>query len=113
MLKILQGLKGNKAANLKEQDSNIVRNMEKDANESRRKRKEIATKLETVRINKLFEKEEQLQHANNQYQKSDRKVILNGGSRMNIVYHKGGGKEPFVKVGGSFKSLDKNYEKKI
>ena len=112
MFKILQGLKGNKAANLKEQDSNIVRNMEKDANE-RRKRKEIATNLETERINDWFEKEEQLKNANNQYQKSDRKVILNGGSRMNIVYHKGGGKEPFVKVGGSFKSLDKNYEKKI
>ena len=112
MFKILQGLKGNKAANLKEHDLNIVRNMEKDADEGRRKRNRIATNLETERINK-FEKEKQLQIANNQYQKSDRKVILNGGSRMNIVYHKGGGKEPFVKVGGSFKSLDKNYEKKI
>lgn len=43
------------------------------------------------------------------YQKSDRRVHLNGGSRANIVYHKGGSKEAYVKVGGGFKSLDKNY----
>jgi hypothetical protein len=45
------------------------------------------------------------------YKESGRNVYLNGGSRANTVYYKGGGKEAYVRVGGGFVNLDKNYER--
>jgi hypothetical protein len=51
------------------------------------------------------------QKGGGQYQESGREVYLNGGSRANTVYYKGGGKEAYVRVGGGFVNLDKNFEK--
>lgn len=45
------------------------------------------------------------------YKESGREVYLNGGSRANTVYYKGGGNEAYVRVGGGFVNLDKNFEK--